>query len=541
MLTGRLLSSPIPAPDELLYSVLARYSRMAGNLPPRLAAEHVLGSAQRAAVWDLPVHMKHAAELLGIPAPTLIDSHTLFPYVASGLLHSHRLQLRRWMMGDRRGGSVHASSGITASAVAATQHLRYCPQCARSDAQDWGAPVWRRLHQCPGVLWCSRHARPLMCSAVVVSARSHKHQALPLQLAMHSSDRPVLVVDPERADALARRTIELLAGAGPAGANAWRLEHLAALDDRGWRTTGGRIRWSSLLPQARIALPQAWWASLGLRTDLEHPSHWLAGLLRAPRRAAHPLLHLLAEALLNALEAPPERPATPTSGPRTPSPYRPRRRAGDRRAWQTLSRKEPASGPKGWRAKAPALYARLYRHSPDWLRSWNRSHRGKRQAPASSRRNWAALDSQLAQQVPAAFRALATGRQSGRRQVTRTALLRCLRTPALHRTQLAKLPRVQRALDRIAEDREAFLRRRLNTAMREWAASGLGDPRPWQLLRSSGVRSPWSRQAFDVAEHAIGHYPWLTQFSPPQDVTHAAQELATPGNAGSAIGRSRLS
>jgi hypothetical protein len=529
---------PIPAPDELLYSVLARYARMAGGLSPRLAAAQLLGSAQCAAVWDLPCHLQHAARALGLGIGELIDRHTLLPYLASGFLPGQRSRLRRWMAGNHRGGSLHAASGTTASAVANTVRLRYCPQCAREDARDWSAPVWRRLHQCPGVVWCVPHARPLLQSAVVVSARSHKLEAITLQAAMHPRDPSIRVVDCGRAEAIARRTLALLTGAGPTNAQAWYRHHLAAADRCGWRTAGGRVRWARLLPEVLPRLPIPWWQHLGVRVDIEHPSHWLAALLRAPRRSAHPLLHLLTEALLLEFAEPTPAPirARRAADPRPPTASR--RVARDRKAWRGLTTRRPAAGAKALRGQAPALYARLYRHSRPWLQAWNRRHR-KPPAKRLARVNWPGLDACLARQVPEHFRDLAAG-PDHRRRITQTRLLRPLRTPALHPTQLAKLPRLQAALARLAETPERFLRRRIVNAVREAAADGRPAPEPWQILRSSGVRWPWSPHAHALARAAVRRYPWFEQHAQTQDVGNADQGLAAPGPSGSAAGCDRV-
>lgn len=297
-MTIPLLFFPVPAPDELLYSLLARYARMAGGLAPRQATAHFFGSENRAAAWDLPCHLGTLARALNMPVTDLISRHTLLPYYGSALLPGRLRILKQWMAGSIHGSDIHAAAGVTASVVAATLRLRYCASCAKDDAREWGAPAWRRLHQCPGVIWCPTHVRPLTESGVALSARSHKHHAVELRTAMQAHDKELQVPDLTLASIIAVRSQDLLAGKGPVGADAWRRNHLDLISRGGWLTTGGRVRWASLLPQARPRLPATWWHSLGLRTDIEHPSHWLAATVRSPRKASHPLLHMLTEALL---------------------------------------------------------------------------------------------------------------------------------------------------------------------------------------------------------------------------------------------------
>jgi hypothetical protein len=37
----------------------------------------------------------------------------------------------------------------------------FCPQCAEGDVKQMGWSYWRRTHQIPGAVWCTRHDTPL--------------------------------------------------------------------------------------------------------------------------------------------------------------------------------------------------------------------------------------------------------------------------------------------------------------------------------------------------------------------------------------------
>ena len=487
------------------------------------------------------------AKALKMPATDLIDRHTLLPYYGSVLLPGRRRMLKQWMIGSRHGDDIHAAVGVTASAVAATRQLRYCAQCAKDDAREWGAPVWRRLHQCPGVIWCPIHARPLIESRVVLSARSHKHQAVDLRAAMRTDDKELRILDPERASAIAVRSQELFAGKGPIGANAWRRHHLDFMRRGGWLTSGGRVRWASWLPEARSGLPMAWWQFLDVRTDLEHSSHWIAALVRSPRKSSHPLQHLMMEALLTELtsDVSARSASKPRQRPRSSTQVKAESKvvAADRRAWRELSAQFPTAGAKVWRLKRPDLYMRLYRHSPVWLRAWNAVRRKSQMAARPGRIDWKSRDRELTKKLPAAFRALVTGERSKRHRVSVASLQRQLRLTGVHRNQLVKLPKLRAALGRWAETPEQFLKRRLSNAVREWARHYAHAPEPWQLLRSAGVRSPWSGHAKALAQFAIALYPWLQRqcSQAPQDVQDADQGLALGPTRRGDIGRRRVS
>lgn len=345
------------------------------------------------------------------------------------------------------------------------------------------------------------------------------------------------VEDALRADALARRTRDLLDGHGPSNAIVWRRQHLQMIASAGWLTENGSVRWASLLPEIRARLPTRWWHSLGLRTDIEHPSHWIGGLVRTPRKSAHPLLHLAAEALLKDTGTfTGVMPLLPIVRRviRPKQPVKSQRVEKDRRLWQEMTSKAPAAGPKVWRTEAPALYARLYRHSKSWFLRWNRDHHCVRHATNTQRVDWASLDKTLSRKLPAASQYLADSAEHRRRRISQIGLLRRLSSPALHPNQLRKLPMLCAALDRFAETDEQFLRRRLSNALNEFATEHDCQPKAWQVLRSAGVRSPWSESVLQLATDIIRAYPWMKR-------THGAGTSGKQKYAdqGMAVGTSR--
>jgi len=535
-----VLFFPVAAPDELLYSLLARYARMSGGLPPRTVMRQVFGSENCAAAWDLPCHLGKLSQALDVPVVDLIDRHTLLPYFGSTLLPGRLAMLKRWMTESEYGGTIHAASGVTASSVSATTRLRYCKQCAKEDTREWSAPVWRRTHQCPGVVWCTTHSLPLIETNVVLAARSHKHHAVELRTAMQSGGRALEVPDIAHARIIASRTADLLKGSAPQGAHAWQERHRYLVSRAGFLTPAGRIRWAAMLPVARKILPIRWWQFLGLRSDIEHASHWLPTLLRTLRKGAHPLLHLVTEALLEDLDS--EQPRSNKSRDRphvTAVNASPQRIKTDRLAWRKIASEYPHEGVKAWRSRAPGLYMRLYRHSNAWLHAWNDRFRKSPAVKRLPRLDWDALDRSLVCDLQDVFRSLANAPQSRRRRITKTSLLRQLRTAGLHRTQLAKLPILRSALHQMAESEDQFLRRRLGNAVRDWARLAPNQlPAPWQILRSAGVRAPWSANVMLLARSMIDLHPWILRQYQEEEATHNAdQGLAAGTPCGSNAGR----
>lgn len=511
-MTKSLPFFPARAPDELLYSLVARYRLMAGGLSSRPVMSDVFGNSRCAAVWDLPCHVGYLARAIGESPSDLVGDHTLFPYYSSTLMPGRSTELKRWMIGESHGGSIHLSMGVTASSVPATQHLRYCPLCVESDRTEWGAAYWHRVHQCPGVWQCPIHECALIETSISLAARTNKHCAVALEEVTVLEDGHVLEdCGSSLIKAMALRTWDLLKGQCPQNAVAWRAHHLGVCRRLGFVTPHGSIRRRVLLEWAPKLAHIPLWKRLGLPTDLQAEGHWLLSMFHKPRAATHPLHHILLDLLLENIAVLPlaktECRRGHAAGRVTKKPIQTTKsrevNSEDKRQWQRLSMHHRHSGAADWRRRAPALYARLYRHDRKWLLTWNREHDGAVKPARGPRVPWLSEDRRLAGLVPSVAAQLVDSSAMTHTRLTRSVLLRALGRPGLHRSQLAKLPRLRRRLEQTVETKERFLTRRLEQAAREWTECYDLRPKPWEILRHAGVHWPWSPHTFDVARSVI--------------------------------------
>lgn len=154
-----------PREDELVYSVLARYAALIGRADGSTLVREFLGVSGHVAAIDLPAGMRHFAARLGGGADpvTLIQNHTLFPYLYRFASEGQSTRARQWLLegGCRRPARI----GVSANVFELPDHLMFCPTCVRSDLRS-GISVWRRVHQLPGVLLCPDHGTALARSRV---------------------------------------------------------------------------------------------------------------------------------------------------------------------------------------------------------------------------------------------------------------------------------------------------------------------------------------------------------------------------------------
>ena len=163
-------SFPIPYPDELLYSLVARYHVRSGNKGFRQTHEELFETVElQPDKIVLPNNLKFFVSQLPqgslLTVESLIKKNTLYPFFRSFLtpieIYSFKDLLR-------------AKSNISISQVAKisdkerNQVLKFCPNCLAEDEQKYGEAYWHRQHQIPGMLICLEHGTVLSDSEILL-------------------------------------------------------------------------------------------------------------------------------------------------------------------------------------------------------------------------------------------------------------------------------------------------------------------------------------------------------------------------------------
>ena len=81
----------------------------------------------------------------------------------------------------------------------------FCEQCTQADIAFHGMSYWRREHQTPGQLWCSKHSLPLSCTA-----EPDAMQNSPAQSVAKAHPIPLALVQEARRNAFVQRYLELV-------------------------------------------------------------------------------------------------------------------------------------------------------------------------------------------------------------------------------------------------------------------------------------------------------------------------------------------
>lgn len=287
---------PTPYPDELLYSVLARYHVWSGNTSPKMTVEELFGKRTVRSVWDLPANLNDLLSQLGSywNADQLINNHTMYPYYAAFLLPKQATQVKKSMI-DGDGSTIHTRIGATASNVKVKTHLWVCSDCIGDDMEIYGETYWRRVHQAPGVFICPKHETIL--EETIVSAKAqNQHEfivATPevqrtiISLnGLNKEEILLLFVISNKSDSLLNNTHL------QANDNTIRSKYLELLKRKGYASVNGMVKRDRLYQSFRAEFSDRCLKLLQSPVKFEE-TDWLTMIFQKHRKSFHPLRHLL--------------------------------------------------------------------------------------------------------------------------------------------------------------------------------------------------------------------------------------------------------
>jgi Tn7-like transposition protein D/TniQ len=512
---------PRPLPDELLYSLVARCAVHIGYWSPRGLLRTLYRDRGALAVPDLPSSLGLLSgvcrEQWGIDTEELALRHTLIGYYTHYLSSEMRASMIRRML--RRHEHLHLRLGICSSGVRRTEFFRLCRSCTGDDLARYGETYWRRSHHLPGIIVCAAHGERLLATPVPFRPpNAHEHSRARAVFLDQSLPLAPDVRDLRVALRFALQSVRLLTQPNDPDGGDFRplMRQYGFVGQR-----NGRDQFQAAVGQLiPTPLLRAMFTSIGppgLPT-------WLDSVRRKPRRAFHPLKHLLVRLVLDD--------ASPIAGRADVKPRRylsrepllrtraseleaaglttraiaaalgvawatasrllqevPPRSAPkknpsvdrDRTAWTALLRGSPTLTRTQLRRQASALYARLYRRDRQWLM--------RQQGAAAMRRpavriDWIARDLEVAARVADMIRDVRL--KSPPARVTRAFVLGRLQLRSLLAHRASKLPRTTALLNEQCETVEAFQVRRLVAAFRNGSDGRRGD---WAWLRAARINS----------------------------------------------------
>jgi hypothetical protein len=207
---------PIPYPDELIYSVFARYFSHLGVEKTSPITRPIFGfqvHVNALMVNRLDLFQRQVAQVQPFDARSILERTTLFPYFSSALEPLAREGYAKAVLEGRSLASAQRLRALWPQSDRKAA-LHYCQACVSEDMDRLGETYWRRAHQLRVVLRCARHDMTLVPSSVPTRPYGLRAYWDATTFARHGSPEPATAVDGDRAalDLLARRAIERLDG-----------------------------------------------------------------------------------------------------------------------------------------------------------------------------------------------------------------------------------------------------------------------------------------------------------------------------------------
>lgn len=165
---------PSMYPDELVYSLLARYAAHSGYSGYLTAAEELFMQPWINPSIDFLNNLTSEAQTMlchQIPMENIIQQHTMYPcYVRFQKAEKRKLYMDSILSGK---GNYHLFAPFSRKNTCQKRHAKYCPLCIQEDRETYGETYWHRVHQIPGIPLCPMHFCKLYNSSLQISDRPH--------------------------------------------------------------------------------------------------------------------------------------------------------------------------------------------------------------------------------------------------------------------------------------------------------------------------------------------------------------------------------
>ncbi|BAY32884.1 Tn7-like transposition protein D [Nostoc carneum NIES-2107] len=289
---------PSPYPDEILYSILARYHIRSGNTSPKITLRELFNSENTIATVDLPSNLNSLMQNIKLVSNYQVEDfiykHTLFPFYNVFLPPKRASQVIDSMKAEF-GGDIHTRAGIMASSIKMLRSLRFCPQCLQEDLQKYGEAYWHRIHQIPGVLVCPFHCITVQDS-IISTQGLNRHE----YYAASSENCPISSIETYSEETLnkllllAQDSWYLINSKFVSRELEWfQKKYIALLISKGFSTASGRVNQKKLLDNFLFFYGHEILTAVNSMVSYEKSQNWLFSIFRKHRKSFHPIRHLL--------------------------------------------------------------------------------------------------------------------------------------------------------------------------------------------------------------------------------------------------------
>lgn len=161
-----LTYSPKIYPNELLYSLIARYHHQSGNPHTTQTLKDIFNTTKVPLSIDLQINLNNIST---VHNPNIhidiLTNNTLYNFYTFFINKTKRNLIKDKMLKGTT-VDVHNFIGIKSSSINKNKFIKYCPACNKESYDTYGEYYWNRIFQIPGVNFCPYHKIKLLNSTV---------------------------------------------------------------------------------------------------------------------------------------------------------------------------------------------------------------------------------------------------------------------------------------------------------------------------------------------------------------------------------------
>ena len=489
---------PVPYPDELIYSAIARYHILSGNAQYCQTAEDLFGFRRAHSSVVMPLRLGYLGRMtdpFGLSVERLI-SHTLAPYYTAFQTEDLCQEIFD-VQAQNKSVSASAKLGALGNTAIIPKHLRFCPKCYAEDQRQHGEGYWHRTHQTPGVLVCEKHGCQLLQTQIpYYDQKSNVYEAAtPLKLFPAACPPSLSPLGLQQAANIASDIRYLydhydqVRSAFAKHQYSFTNVFVSLLQKKGLATKGGTLRLAEFKEKFYSFFAPDLMEQLGEPIDTSIEKPWFVTMCRHSKKSFHPLRYILLsrflchglphliqiaeETSLESLSFPKANYGCPAENEAKREQYRAK--------WLNLCETMPDASRDELRRADGSTYTWLLRHDKGWLMEHPKERRLRGGNKVFSDRTQ--QDLMLSAKTHAAAKALRSVKGKPI-WITKTCLAKKV---GLIPRLLPELPMTQKAFEEETESIMDYRLRRIAWAENQLIEQGKSVVR-WQVLKLAAIR-----------------------------------------------------
>jgi Tn7-like transposition protein D/TniQ len=283
---------PKPYPDELFYSIIARYHYWSNNTNKMWTHDDLFGDRRIRIKVDFPSHINHLSSRLpnlkSFSSDAFINNHTLLPLYIP-FVTSEKVEHASVMMKGKSSCSIGHFIGNNQSKIQRHNQFLICKNCLQEDLEKFNEAYWHRVHQVFGVFVCPKHHVPLFMTNL--NKRTHEYYTVKdidslLEIKINNSDVGNHIQ-------ISKMVFQLLNERFPSlNAKDLKSRYLSHLQARGLANHNATIKENTLTKRIIDFYGAKYLIQLDCELESGNRNNWVLHLFRG-RQNIHPLKHLL--------------------------------------------------------------------------------------------------------------------------------------------------------------------------------------------------------------------------------------------------------